>query len=692
MNPKNYQICNIKGHDDEYLNMICIGEKCNKHQLLCCYCIQDHNKCQTIPISKFVQQFKQQLQSQINDQEQNFESLEVFYNKIQSNIEKAQKKIIETFQKQIDAIKNAKSTIQQLLKQQKTIKDQKQKLQEFESNMTQVNCSSLLAEIIDFKPNSDRFSFSLKKIQGQQINQIQDRILNGSKYSQQYQDFMKRFVEQFEKQNQQMEVNLLNFFLNAPQDIQDLEQNNNNLQSNMQSEIQINQIQVQDRQQNTIGINRNNTNINNIENNQSPKRKFNQLENDNFSPINKQIQNSQMSSTQISNTNFTKQQSFSDSKQTNNQQSIEINQQSTPQFQQQLQQPIQQNTSQQFSSIGNLPKSHQEQLNPPSPNLQLLNAELQNDNQIESEKLIDISQGRSFQIESNGKKFTKILFLNNSMLAGCCESQFLIFDLITCQQKFKRTVGAYITDAVYINSNDLNGTLFLAMNNGKVLAFNREQKMNQPFIFNDYKEQVVDKSGNLLIQINKKDNQLVSFGEDKIIKIWQLNDFKEVKRCELNEVGTALHLDSEYIYVGGLQYLYIWNQVNQFKKILKIQQTKIIYINTHLNKLVVGSQDKIKVFERTSNGDYQHKNEQIFESISSMNILKKWPILIVSNTYQQQQQVCLYNYELCSLAKLKEQIATCCTVGEFDNLNLLGFVYENGQFVVYRIQQSQQQL
>ncbi|CAD8093124.1 unnamed protein product [Paramecium primaurelia] len=689
MNQKNYQNCNIKGHDDEFLNMICIDEKCKKNQLLCCYCVEeDHNKCQKLPISKFLKQFKQQHQSQMNDQEQNYESLEVPYNIIQSIIEKAQKKIIVTFFKQIDAIKNAKSTIQQLLKEQKSIKDQKQKLQEFESNMTQENCSSLLAEIVDFKPNSDRFSFTLKKIQGQKIDQIQDRILHGSKYSQQYEDFMKRFLEDFEKQHQDMEKNFQNFFLKAPQELQDLEQNNNNVkQSNMQSEIQINQIQVQDRQQNTIGINRNNTNINNIENNQSPKIKGKQTQNNFISPNNKQIQNSQMSSAQIS--NLTKQQSFSNSKQNNNQQSIEINQQSTPQFQQQLQQPIQQNTSKQFSSIGTLPNSHKEQLNPPSPNLQLLNVEFQNDNQIESEQLIDITQERSFQIESNGKKFTKILFLNNSMLVGCCGSEFLIFDLKTCKQLFQQTVGAYITDAVNINSNDLNEILYLAMNNGKVLVYKREQQMNQSLNFIQQKEQIVDTSGNLLIQINKKDNQLISFGEDKIIKIWQLNDFKEVKRWELNEAGTALHLDSEYIYVGGLKYLYIWNFTNQLKKIIKIQQTKIIYINTHLNKLVVGFQDKIKVFERTSNGDYQQKNEQIFESISSMNILKKWSIIIVSNTYQQQQQVCLYNYELCSLATLEEQIATCCTDGEFDNLNLLGFVYENGQFVVYRIQQSQ---
>lgn len=37
-----YQSCNIAEHEEEFLNMVCIDEKCNKHQLLCVYCMEEH--------------------------------------------------------------------------------------------------------------------------------------------------------------------------------------------------------------------------------------------------------------------------------------------------------------------------------------------------------------------------------------------------------------------------------------------------------------------------------------------------------------------------------------------------------------------------------------------------------------------------------------------------------------------------
>lgn len=37
-----YQSCNIAEHEEEFLNMVCIDEKCNKHQLLCVYCMDEH--------------------------------------------------------------------------------------------------------------------------------------------------------------------------------------------------------------------------------------------------------------------------------------------------------------------------------------------------------------------------------------------------------------------------------------------------------------------------------------------------------------------------------------------------------------------------------------------------------------------------------------------------------------------------
>lgn len=54
MSLHNYSICNLPDHDDEYLNIVCIDEKCTNRQLLCCNCLEEHSKCKHIALKSFL--------------------------------------------------------------------------------------------------------------------------------------------------------------------------------------------------------------------------------------------------------------------------------------------------------------------------------------------------------------------------------------------------------------------------------------------------------------------------------------------------------------------------------------------------------------------------------------------------------------------------------------------------------------
>ncbi|CAK57622.1 unnamed protein product (macronuclear) [Paramecium tetraurelia] len=711
-----YQSCNIAEHEEEFLNMVCIDEKCNKHQLLCVYCMEEHQSCIKHPVKKFLRDFKSQLHSQNAELSPKIDDLIAFYDQIKITMEQAQKQLNEMFEKSKQTILDTKKMIGQFSQQETAKSVQMQKLKEFESTSNQENFFQLLTEIESFKPNPDRFSFSIKKIQGHQIDLIQERIANGKIHSQQYQTAITNFVESFVNQHEALKKNLQNYFLNAPKRPFEQESNEGkqSKQSNPLSLIQQPSLDVQDKS--IIAIdddleeieknNRNNENSNNKikkqnNNNNNTITNNNQNNVQNNTPLNlnnlghqnnyQKTQDSQISITDILDSNSSKKQTIQDNKSnyTSNlkQQSYNNKTKQAPP------QPLSQTTpyQKQPASNGSIP------IPPKQAPLPLQQSPLkdafQEDNQGEVETVLNVSQDHNFQLVQNGKEITKLLILSKTVVAGCGGNLFQGFDISTCQKLFTLNVDSDITDVAYLETDDCNGTLYLATKKGKIETFIRESNSENPFTFRSNSSQIVDKYGNLLIQINQQEKQLVTLGEEKIIRILPVKTLRESKRCEIQEVGTALHVDSKYVYVGGNKFLFIWDSATQAKK--KIQMSdinlKVISIQTYENKLVVGLQDKIKIFERKTNDDYQLIHEQAFGDISSMHILKQWPIVLISCTQQLQQKICLYNYEQDSSEKLHDQKATSCVVREFDKVYHVAFGQEKGQCIIYKIEQTQQQ-
>ncbi|CAD8108015.1 unnamed protein product [Paramecium sonneborni] len=730
-----YQSCNMADHEDEFLNMVCIDEKCNKHQLLCVYCMEEHQQCIKHPVKKFLRDFKSQVVSQNLDTGSKIEDLIVFYDQIKTTMEQAQKEMNEIFERSKQTIIDTKKLISQFSQQETAKSVQMQKLIEFESTLNQDTFIQLLAEIESFKPNSERFSFSIKKIQGHQIGQLQERIANGKFHQREYQSAITGLNEQFVNLHEVLKKNLQNYFLNAPQKPIEQEQNESKIIKQQQSLyplIQPPTLEIQEKS--IIAIdddleeiergNRNNENIkkqttnnnnNNINNNNNNNINNNNINNNNsnnnptnnnlinYQNSNQKNQDSQISITDILDSSFSKKQSFSDNKQNqSNNNKQQQNNKTTKQFLPSYQ-PTQQNSNfQKYQSQTNNGTSQIPTRQPPlppsppppptQPPLQSPQIDAyQDENQGDVETILNVSQDQSFQLLSNSREITKLLLLSKSVVAGCGGLQFQGFDITTCKKLFTLNLDADITDAAYLETDEFNGTLYLATNKGKIETFIRESNSENQFTFRTNSQQLVDRPGVLLIQINQQEKQLVTLGQDKVIRIFPIKTLRELKRCDIQDVGTALHVDSKYVYVGGNKFLFIWDQTSQTKKIIQISESKVISIQTNENKLIVGLSDKIKIYERKANGDYQPIHEQSFGEISTMNILKKWPILLVSCTSQQQQKVCLYNYEQDSSEKLQEQKATSCAVREFDKIYHVAFGQEKGLCNIYRIEQTQQQ-
>ncbi|CAD8175597.1 unnamed protein product [Paramecium pentaurelia] len=724
-----YQSCNIAEHEEEFLNMVCIDEKCNKHQLLCVYCMEEHQSCIKHPVKKFLKDFKSQLQSQNVESNPKIEDLIAYYDQIKITMEQAQKQLNEMFEKSKQTILDTKKMIGQFSQQETAKSVQMQKLKEFESTLNQENFFSLLTEIESFRPNPDRFSFSIKKNSGHQIGQIQERIANGKIHSQSYQSTIMNFIDQIVTHHEALKKNLQNYFLNAPQKPfeQELNENKQPKQPNLLSLFQQPSFDIQDKS--IIAIdddleeieknNRNNENSNNkvkkqnnnnnntITNNSSNIIQNNIISNNNNNPSHQnnyqKTQDSQISITDILDSNTTKKQPTQDNKSnlTNNLKQTSQNNKQAKQLPPPTQQPLSQFSpyQKQPSTNGSVPITPKQPPPPPPPaplQQSPLKDTFQEDNQGEVETVLNVSQDHNFQLMQNGKEITKLLILSKTVVAGCGGNQFQGFDISAGpvgQKLFTLNVDSDITDVAYLETDDFNGTLYLATKNGKIQTFIRESNIETPFSFRSNSSQLIDKFGNLLIQINQQEKQLVTLGEEKIIRILPVKTLKEQKKCEIQEVGTALHVDQKYVYVGGNKYLFIWETVTQAKKIIPVSDTnlKVISIQTYENKLVVGLQDKIKIFERKTNSDYQQIHEQGFGDISTMHILKKWPIVLISCTQQQQQKICLYNYEQDSSEKLQEQKATSCAVREFDKVYHVAFGQEKGMCVIYRIEQTQQQ-
>ncbi|CAD8096719.1 unnamed protein product [Paramecium primaurelia] len=722
-----YQSCNIAEHEEEFLNMVCIDEKCNKHQLLCVYCMEEHQSCIKHPVKKFLKDFKSQLQSQNVESNPKIEDLIAYYDQIKITMEQAQKQLNEMFEKSKQTILDTKKMIGQFSQQETAKSVQMQKLKEFESTLNQENFFSLLTEIESFRPNPERFSFSIKKNSGHQIGQIQERIANGKIHSQQYQSAIMNFIDQIVTQHEALKKNLQNYFLNAPQKPfeQELNENKQPKQPNLLSLFQQPSLDIQDKS--IIAIdddleeieknNRNNENSNNKvkkqnNNNNNTNNNSNIIQNNITSNNNnnnnpshqnnyQKTQDSQISITDILDSNTSKKQPTQDNKSnlTNNLKQTSQNNKQTKQLPPPTQQPLSQFSSyqKQPSTNGAVPITPKQPPPPPLPLAPLQQSPLkdnfQEDNQGEVETVLNVSQDHNFQLVQNGKEITKLLILSKTVVAGCGGNQFFGFDISTGQKLFTLNIDSDITDAAYLEIDDFNGTLYLTTKKGKLETFIRESNTDTPFSFRSNSSQFIDKFGNILIQINQQEKQLVTLGEEKVIRIWLVKTLREQKKCEIQEVGTALHVDQKYVYVGGNKFLFIWDTVNQAKKIIPVSDTnlKVISIQTYENKLVVGLQDKIKIFERKTNSEYQLIHEQGFGDISTMHILKKWPIVLISCTQQQQQKICLYNYEQDSSEKLQEQKATSCAVREFDKVYHVAFGQEKGMCVIYRIEQTQQQ-
>ncbi|CAK94640.1 unnamed protein product (macronuclear) [Paramecium tetraurelia] len=640
----NFYPCDKADHDNYRLDRACIDPKCNKHQLVCTICSEnEHQFCNPPSIKSFLMQFKQQLHSGSIDQDNQIEELISVYEKIENQMELTLQNIQLIVDEQKKIIKNVKDNIKDHSQQQNKQKQQKEKLVKFEQNMNQENYAELIEEIEDFRKNANKFQFSIKKAQGSEITKIEERIQNGNKYAQQYINSTCSIIQQFKKLNEDFQVNLQNYFYITPNKPNDQEQ------LTLDRAFSFSRFKTppraQDIPQNTSDTKNTNRNIQNQSGTKSPDPTFNLSSS-------KQVQSSQIPKPQQQETNSANK---------------------IPSF---------------FSTIPLSPnqRSIQRSYSP------LQSAE--NRNQVEQQTALEITQESKTLFETSEQEITKLLFLSNQLIAACCGTKCIISEFKTLQQTYTINLREQITDAAYMEFNHQNGILVLATKKGNIELRRRTQDPSQPFIpINDSSQINYQSDKSILVSINQLKKQIVTLEDKNIIKIFQVDPFKQIDSFQLTQPGTVLHVNSDFIYVGCKSRLIICDMNHQYDKYLDIPDinSTIISINTQENNLLVGLQDRINVFQRRKNGDYFRIHEYVTGEIRYMNSLTKLPIVIVLRPQQiQKKQVFIYDYKLEKFIDLETQMVKVCAVREDDGISLIGLTQGSGQCVIYKVVQTSQ--
>ncbi|CAD8198299.1 unnamed protein product [Paramecium octaurelia] len=644
----NFYPCDKAEHDNYRLDRACINPQCNKHQLVCTICSEnEHQQCNPPSIKSFLTQFRSQLQSPGIDQDNQIGELIFYYDQIQNQMVQALQKVEETINEQKKIIENVIKNFKDNSPNQKKQKQQKEKLDRFEQNMNQENFADLVQEIEDFRTNSNRFQFSIKRTQGLETISIQDGIEKGNNYVKQYINATNSIIEQFKNQNEEIFQNLQNCFSNPEK------RSNKQEQSNLEVSFSFfNQMRtpprVQDKPPTTSDTKNTNRNIQNESGIKSSNLNFN------LSSPN-QIQDAQI-------------------QESNSAKKIFI-------------QNNQQNQTRQSSS-GQPPQNQRSTQRSCSP---LQNAtEDSNQEQIQTKLKID-RQDLTF-FETEGQEITKLLFLSDQLIAACFGTKCFIYDLKTSKHKHKIYVEKWITDAAYFESNNQNGILILATIAGKLELQRRTQDPELRFtLLNPQPKQIYQFGNNIILSINEKQKVLVTLGDSIVIKIFQIEPFYHKYSLQLSETGTALHANSEFIYIGCRSYLRIHDMVRKYDKFIDIPETNtIISINTYEDHIVVGQLDRLKVFQRRGNGDYKKINEYITGEVKCINTSSKIPIAIISRPQQlQKQQVFVYDFQANTVIDLDIQLVKVCAVREDDRSSQIGLSQGTGHCTIYTIEQTQ---
>ncbi|CAK57790.1 unnamed protein product (macronuclear) [Paramecium tetraurelia] len=667
MNPYKYQSCDLPDHDAEYLNMVCIDEKCNKRQMLCCYCQSEHQKCKTIPLRKFTKQFQDQLNQLTQETSKvKYTDLILYFDQIEATLEQSQKLINEIFNKTKSAIHDAKNSIQQMTTSDAQPQSQGCILQKFESEPSKENFCKLLIEIESFKPNSDKYSFTLKKNASKQLPQSTESVANGKIYAQQYQSAANTFTEQFLNLHEVLKRNITNFFTSAPTRVTEPDNDGKRFDKFKSDNIftQVSHPNQQQQQQPKSIIS--------IEDDIDPPKP-----NKEQKPSQKKKQNDVVSlPSEEDGCTLSQFKQYLDKSTANKKE--QGNKQNTNPIPQQKQQ-------------------QQEVIQPKQPEIPNNKALSQDDNIGEGETILNVQESKEFQFMFEGQEITKLIYLNKNLIGGIGGTKCMIFDVSPKDQERPIRIQTLqydveFTDIAYLEMDEENGQLYLATKKGNMLTYIKEGVKNISFRQTYSSTHSLDKPGNLFLQVSAVDKCLYSVGDEKTIKIWSMKTMKELKRVAIQDLPTAFHLDYKIAFVGGSNFIQIWEPTTGVVTHMKGLDSKVTKILTNDQKMFVSMMLKIKIYDKVGLGEYHLSKEVTFGQIFSMQLLKTWPMLVISYMEKSVGKVSLYNYvDELQPETLVDRLALSCAVKEQERVNYLAFGLSNGICLIYKMEQTFQQ-
>ncbi|CAD8117510.1 unnamed protein product [Paramecium sonneborni] len=641
----NYQFCELEEHDSEFLNMVCIDESCNKRQLLCNNCIEDHQRCKKIPLKKFAKQFHDQINCMnLENQKCQYSDLIVNFENIEETLQKAQEKIIEIFNKTKLMIDNVKKEVNKNFNSQDRNQRQLQIILKFQEEPSQLNYKLLIDEIESFKPNNDMMSFTVKRNTSNQINQ--QNIENGKIYVQQLQGAINTLIDQFQSLNEVLRTNIQDNFQKTPIKMIEQEKNDKSMEKQLKSNVMSSNRQVQQQ-------------INPKEN------QIIQIEDDSII-----IEGNKDGKKEIVQTVDQREYTMDQLKKM-----MDINSGKKEQLDQRK------NNNNNNNNNNNVVEQQQRNEQP--------GKEAQE--QEENETVLSVTLEKQFQFMSGGLEISKMIFINKQLIGGIGGSKFMLHDLSIPDSERTRVhtiQNEYeYTDMAYLELDEQNGSLYLATKRGYVYVYIKEGIKNITFKLGS--NHPLDIKGMLLIQVNPIDRQLYSVGEEKIVKVWSLKTMREINRLELQDSPTAFYSNQKHVFIGGNKFIKIWEQTSGICQTLKNLEQKVTSILTNEQKLFVSMIDKIKIYNQTINGEYHLTQDVPFGNIRTIQIFKTWPMLIISYNEKQMPRTSLYHYiDQSPCEVLFESEVQCCIVREQNKVNFLAFGLEKGKCCIYKMEQT----
>ncbi|CAD8207494.1 unnamed protein product [Paramecium octaurelia] len=248
MKPHNYSSCELPEHESEFLNIVCIDYQCKNRRLLCSYCQQDHQNCKIIPLNRFIKMFKDQIDTKNLEplKQQNLE-LSLHLDAMEATLNESQKFFNNIFYQIKQAIHHAKQSLNQMTHSDSSLLNYCFILQQFESEPSHNNFTSLVSQIESFMPNPDSFSFTIKKIDPSQQLPLSDEAITNLKIDvSQFQSATKKFIKIFQQLHGTLQKSISSLF---PQDLSELEndiQPFNNVQTIINEEQVLQLMQIQD--------------------------------------------------------------------------------------------------------------------------------------------------------------------------------------------------------------------------------------------------------------------------------------------------------------------------------------------------------------------------------------------------------------------------------------------------------------